>query len=84
MAQERKGVSLWLHKYTDLWVEGLRLFMSDKRYPMPKWLVTVFGWPDSSMTKGKDMAYIVGHIIVYGHVPLILAGLAVGGYMLFA
>lgn len=82
MPQERKGIAALTHKYTDIWVEGLRLVLPDKRYPMPKWLVTVFGWPDSSMTKGKDLAYIIGHIIVYGHIPVILALLIIGGMML--
>ena len=84
MPQERKGISWLLHKYTDVWVEGLRLFMGTKRRPMPKWTVKLLGWPDSAMTKGKDMAYVVGHIIVYAHIPVILIGLGVGGWLLFA
>lgn len=73
MPTERKGISLWLHKYTNLWVEGLRKILPEKKIKMPRWTVNLFGWPDSAMTEGKDLGYIVGHVIVYGHIPVILA-----------
>ena len=84
MAEKRTGIAWLTHAYMNLWVEGLRLFMDDKKYIIPGWVVGLFGWPDSAKTEGKDKAYLIGHVIVYGHVPVILIGLAIGGYMLFA
>ena len=82
MAQERTGIQWLLHAYTNLWVEGFRLFMDDKKYPIPGWIVSLFGWPDVAETEGKDKAYIVGHIIVYLHVPVIIGGIVVAVLML--
>ena len=82
MAKERTGLSWLLHQYTNLWVEGLRFFMGDKKYLIPGWIASLLGWPDSSVTEGKDMAYIVGHIIVYLHIPAIIAAIVIAVLML--
>lgn len=77
MAQERKGITWLTHQYTNLWVEGLRLVLPEKNISIPSWIVGLLGWSDSSITDGKDLAYIIGHIIVYGHIPAILGGVAI-------
>lgn len=56
------------HNYTNWWVESLRQILPDTKYKTPGWIAKLLGWPNSATTEGKDLAYIVGHIVIYLHV----------------
>ena len=82
MPKKRSGASKLIHRYTNLWVEGFRSIFPDKKVKIPSRIANLFGWPDTATTEGKDLAYVAGHAVVYGHIPVILGSIAAGILMI--